>query len=123
MARKKILLVDDSKTALVMEQLILKKGPYDIVVAGDGVEGYAKAQSEHPDLIVLDVVMPKMDGLQTLRELKRNEDTQAIPVIMLTTRGEGPNVAAGFEGGCAGYLTKPVDAVALLKKIREQIGE
>ena len=59
MTRKKILLVDDSKTAILMEQMILKKGPYDLILAADGAEGVAKAVSERPDLILMDVVMPR----------------------------------------------------------------
>jgi CheY-like chemotaxis protein len=123
MARKNILLVDDSKTALLMEQMILKNGPYQLVLAGDGAEGVAKAVSEHPDLILMDVVMPHMTGLDALKELRRREATKEIPVIMVTTRGEGENVEAGFASGCNDYLTKPIDSVALLAKVRDYLGE
>jgi CheY-like chemotaxis protein len=123
MARKKILLVDDSKTAILMEQMILKKGPYDLILAGDGAEGVAKAVSEHPDLILMDVVMPYMTGLEALKELRQREATREIPVIMVTTRGEGENVEAGFASGCSDYLTKPIDSVALLAKVRDYLGE
>ncbi len=123
MARKKILLVDDSKTALFMETMILKKSPYDIVLANDGSEGVAKALSERPDLILMDVVMPKMTGFEALRELRQRDATKDIPVIMVTTRGEGENVEAGFESGCNDYLTKPIDGIALLAKVRDHLGE
>jgi CheY-like chemotaxis protein len=123
MARKKILLVDDSKTALLMEQMILKNGPYQLVLAADGAEGVAKAVSERPDLILMDVVMPHMTGLDALQELRRREATKEIPVIMVTTRGEGENVEAGFASGCNDYLTKPIDSVALLAKVRDYLGE
>jgi len=122
-ARKKILLVDDSKTALLMEQMILKKGPYDLVVAADGAEGLAKARSEQPDLILLDVVMPKLNGFETLREIRSCAETKHIPVIMVTTRGEGENVEAAYDGGCNDYLTKPIDGAALLAKVRDHLGE
>ena len=123
MARKKILLVDDSKTALQMEQMILRKGPYDLVFAGNGAEGVAKAEAEHPDLILMDVVMPQMTGLEALRELRQRPATKQIPVIMVTTRGEGENVEAGFSSGCSDYLTKPIDSVALMAKVRDYLGE
>lgn len=120
---KKILLVDDSRTVLLMEQMILKKVPYQTVLASSGVEALAKAESERPDLILMDVVMPEMTGFEVVRELRRREATKAIPVIMVSTRGEGENVEAGFEGGCNDYLTKPIDGAVLLAKIRDYLGD
>lgn len=122
MKRKKILLVDDSRTSLFMEQMILKKGPYELLTASDGLEGVTKAERERPDLILMDVVMPRMTGFEALRELRAREGTRDIPVIMVTTRGEGENVEVGFESGCTDYLTKPIDAVALLAKVRDYLG-
>ena len=122
MTRKKILLVDDSKTVLLMEQMILKKGPYDVVMASDGNEGLDRAVSEHPDLILMDLVMPRMNGLEAIRELRRREATRYIPVIMVSTRGEAESMEAGFESGCNDYLTKPIDSSALLAKVRDHLG-
>ncbi len=122
MTRKKILLVDDSKTVLLMEQMILKKGPYDVVMASDGSEGLDKAAAERPDLILMDLVMPKMSGLEAVRELRRRESTRYIPVIMVTTRGEAESMEAGYESGCNDYLTKPIDSGALLAKVRDHLG-
>ena len=121
MSRKKILLVDDSRTSLFMEQMILKKGPYDLITAGDGQEAVEKAESELPDLILMDVVMPRMTGFEACRELKRREDTKAIPVILVTTRGEEENVEIGFESGCNDYVTKPVNGQELLAKVRDLV--
>ena len=121
--RKKILLVDDSRTSLFMEQMILKKGSYDLITANDGLEAVNKAEQELPDLILMDVVMPKMTGFEALRELRVRESTRDIPVIMVTTRGEGDNVETGFESGCSDYITKPIDPVALLAKVRNHLGE
>jgi CheY-like chemotaxis protein len=122
MTRKKILLVDDSKTVLLMEQMILKKGPYDVVMANDGSEGLERAVAERPDLILMDLVMPRMSGLEAIRELRRREVTKYIPVIMVTTRGEAESMEAGFESGCNDYLTKPIDSGALLAKVRDHLG-
>jgi CheY-like chemotaxis protein len=119
---KRILLVDDSRTSLFMEQMILKKGPYQLLTAKDGVEGLERARAERPDLILMDVVMPRMTGIEALRELRAGADTRAIPVILVTTRGEAPNVEVGYESGCTDYLTKPIDPEALLTKVRECLG-
>jgi CheY-like chemotaxis protein len=123
MVRKKILVVDDSKTALFMESVILKKGHYDLVTANDGMEAVEKAVAELPDLILMDVVMPRMTGFEALRELRSREATKAIPIIMVTTRGEAANVETGFESGCTDYVTKPIDGLELLSKVRDYIGE
>jgi DNA-binding response OmpR family regulator len=123
MAKKKILVVDDSKTALLMTTMALAKGPYEITTATDGEQGLARAQADCPDLIVLDVVMPKMDGFETCRRLRENEATRETPVIMLTTRGEGENVEAGYESGCTEYVTKPINTVEFLARIKSCLGD
>ena len=122
MPRKKVLLVDDSRTSLFMEQMILKREPYDIVLASDGREGVEKALAERPDLILMDMVMPRMNGLEAVRELRARAETRDIPIIMVTTHGEGENVEKGYESGVNDYLTKPIDAVALLAKVRDYLG-
>jgi DNA-binding response OmpR family regulator len=121
MSRKKILIVDDSKTALMMTTMVLSKGPYELVTAADGEEGVARALTERPDLIVMDVVMPKMDGFEACRRLRQLEATRVTPVIMVTTRGEASNVEVGYECGCNDYVTKPVNALELLTKVKSQL--
>jgi CheY-like chemotaxis protein len=121
MNKKKILIVDDSKTALFMLMTILKKGPYELVTANDGEEAVARAVAEHPDLILMDVVMPRMTGFEACRELKRRPETQSIPVILVTTRGESDNVEAGFQSGCSDYVTKPINSLELMVKVRDHI--
>ena len=119
---KKILLVDDSMTSLFMEKMVLKSGPYELLTAVDGLEAVARARHEHPDLILMDVVMPHMTGIEALRELRARSDTRDIPVILVTTRSEPGSVEAGFESGCNEYLTKPIDPELLLSKVRECLG-
>jgi DNA-binding response OmpR family regulator len=121
MSKKKILVVDDSKTALFMVTTILKREPYDLVTAHDGQQAVETAVAERPDLILMDVVMPRKTGFEACRELKGREDTKSIPVILVTTRGEGENVEIGFESGCNDYVTKPVNAQELLAKVRDHI--
>lgn len=123
MPRKKILLADDSNTALMMERTLLSKSAYDVVVARDGREAVRQAIDEAPDLIILDVVMPNMDGFQACRELRKLEATRAIPIIMVTTRGEAHNVENGYEAGCNDYVTKPINGPELVSKVRNLIGE
>jgi CheY-like chemotaxis protein len=120
--KKKILLVDDSVTSLFMEKMVLKHGPYELVTAMDGQEGVASALRERPDLILMDVVMPRMTGIEALRELRKNDLTRRTPVILVTTRGEPSNVEAGFEHGCTDYLTKPFEPEELLSKVRDCLG-
>jgi DNA-binding response OmpR family regulator len=122
MSRKKILLVDDSAAILMMEQFIFKNDPYDLVTASDGVEAIRKAIEHQPDLILLDVMMPMMGGFEACRVLRAHGDTRAIPIIMVTTRGEAVNVDTGREAGCDDYVTKPINAVELRGKVRDLLG-
>ncbi|HET6900541.1 MAG TPA: response regulator [Vicinamibacteria bacterium] len=122
MDKKKILVVDDSRTALFMVTTILRKERYELVTASDGEQALEVASAEHPDLILMDVIMPRKTGFEACRELKRREDTKAIPVILVTTRGEGENVEAGFQSGCNDYVTKPINAQELLTKVRDHMG-
>jgi len=123
MERKKILLVDDSAAVLLMERMILAKSQYDIVEARDGQEGVEKALAEKPDLILMDVVMPRMNGFEAVRRLREQEATRNIPIIMVTTRGELESVESGYASGCSEYITKPIDGLELLTKVRSCLGQ
>ena len=123
MARKKILVVDDSGTARMMEQVALVRSAYDVVQAKDGAEAVHVARRELPDLILMDVMMPNMDGFAACAAIREQDETKAIPVIMVTTRGEPVNVEAGYANGCNDYVTKPVNTLELLTKVRNLIGE
>jgi DNA-binding response OmpR family regulator len=123
MPRKKVLVVDDSGTARMLEQAALSRGPYDVITAKDGAEGVAKATAEKPDLILMDVMMPNMGGFDAVRAIRANEAIKGTPVIMVTTRGEPQNVEQGFAAGATDYVTKPVDAVELLAKVRNILGD
>jgi CheY-like chemotaxis protein len=121
-AKKKILLVDDSSTALMIEQMLLGSA-YALSTARDGREALTKAASEQPDLILMDVIMPHMTGIEACRALREQESTRKIPVILVTTRGEAENVERGWSSGCNDYVTKPINGLELLTKIRNQLGE
>lgn len=118
MQRKKILLVDDSPTAILTERLILEEESYDILVAGDGAECLRVAREQRPDLILLDVVMPRMDGFEALRALRADASLRDLPVLMVTTLTEMQDMLEGYERGANEYITKPVDRAELLAKVR-----
>ena len=121
-SKKKILVVDDSKTALHIESMILRGGQYQLVTAGDGEEAVRKAVAELPDVILMDVMMPKMNGFEACRAIRDLPETRDIPVIMVTTRGEESNMEVGFSSGCTDYVTKPINGAELLAKIRNVTG-
>jgi CheY-like chemotaxis protein len=120
---KKILLVDDSNTVLLMERMILSPGRYELTTARNGLEGVERARTELPDLILLDMMMPQMNGLDALAAIRAEERTRHIPVIMVTTRSEADSMEAGFARGCNDYVTKPVNSNELLAKVRGLLGE
>lgn len=116
--KKKVLLVDDSNTVLMVEKMILSKGPFEIVIARDGLEAVAKSKSEMPDIILLDVMMPNLDGLAACAAIRAQPETAGIPIIMVTTRGEESSIEAAFRNGCTDYVTKPINGLELLAKLQ-----
>jgi len=121
--RKKVLLVDDSNTVLMMEKMILSKGPFEIVTARDGQEAVTRSKSEQPDVILLDVMMPNMDGLSACAAIRAQPETSGIPIIMVTTRGEEHNIETAFRNGCTDYVTKPINGLELLTKLQNILGQ
>ena len=122
-AQRKILLVDDSATTHMWIKMILNKTEYLMISARDGEEGVRTALAEKPDLILMDVVMPRMDGFEATRALRAQQSTRDIPIVMVTTRGEARNVEAGFQNGCSDYITKPIDGLELLSKVKSFLGQ
>jgi CheY-like chemotaxis protein len=123
MAARKILLVDDSETVLMIERMILKKEPYQLITAKNGMEGVEKALETRPDLILMDVVMPEMNGFEAVRWLRQRDATRSVPIVMVTTQAEAESMEAGYESGCNDYITKPIDSTELLTKVRNILGD
>jgi CheY-like chemotaxis protein len=124
MSSKKILLVDDSCTARLVNRMIFsQKSNYVLLSASDGKEAVDTAKREKPDLILMDIVMPRMTGLEACRVLKKDSETSSIPVILLTTRGEEQYVQEGYASGCSDYLTKPVNDTELIDLLQAYLGE
>jgi len=119
---KRVLLVDDSETVIQFEKLMLRGLGYDLVTAKNGKLALTQVASQKPDLILLDLVMPEMDGVETLRCLKGNPETKNIPVVVVTTKGDPGMAEQAFAAGCNDYITKPVDKVELLDKLRKHLG-
>ncbi|MES9831975.1 MAG: response regulator [Candidatus Thiodiazotropha sp. L084R] len=117
----RILVVDDSPTEVVVFKKILVKQGYEILVATDGQEGVDIAKQELPDLILMDVVMPVLNGFQATRQLKNNEATAKIPVIMVTTKDQQTDINWGMRQGATEYMVKPVSPAELLHKIKALI--
>lgn len=119
---KKILIADDEPHMLRVTELSLKKGGFEILLARNGRQAVDLARREQPDLVVLDVVMPELDGLAALRELKAAPETAGIPVIMLTSRGQTVAREEAAGSGAALYLTKPFSPSQLLAEARRVMG-
>jgi CheY-like chemotaxis protein len=119
--KAKILLVDDSSTMLIMEAMLLRS-KYEVLKATGGPQALRIAAEQKPDLILLDVVMPTMDGLETCRLLRSMEASRSIPIIMVTTRGEQKTMQAAYASGATDYLTKPINHKELLSKVAQHLG-
>jgi twitching motility two-component system response regulator PilH len=116
---KKILVVDDSPTdRQYMLETLAKKG-FQVVTAENGEDAIVKAKAELPDLILMDVVMPGLNGYQATRQITRDDATKHIPVIMCTSKGADTDKIWGLRQGANDYLVKPVDAAQLLAKIAQ----
>ena len=115
---RKILAVDDEKHILRLVQINLEKAGYAVVTGSNGQEAVEVARREKPDLIVMDVMMPVMDGFEALKTLKADPKTENIPVIMLTAKAQDADVFHGWQSGADLYLTKPFNPLELLTFVK-----
>jgi DNA-binding response OmpR family regulator len=117
----KILIVDDEADLVETLSFRLEAAGYEVIKAFDGIEGLDKARSTSPDLIILDVMMPKMDGYHVCRMLKFDDRFKEIPIIMLTARGQEQDKHTGKEVHADCFITKPFESAELMAKIKELI--
>jgi two-component system, OmpR family, alkaline phosphatase synthesis response regulator PhoP len=122
MEKKKILIVDDEVDIVETLSFALEQNGYDCITAHDGIDGLNMARSESPNLVLLDVMLPKMNGYKVSRMLKFDENYQHIPIIMLTAKSQDSDRITGIETGADGYLTKPFDLKTLISMIKNHIG-
>jgi twitching motility two-component system response regulator PilH len=116
---KRVLIVDDSPTEMHLVTEILRRNGFEVLAADNAEQGLRLAREKQPDLVLMDVVMPGLNGFQATRQLTRDPNTAQIPVIMLTTKSQETDRVWGVRQGARGYLTKPVDERLLLETIRE----
>lgn len=119
MDKKKILVIDDESGLLELLSIRLEVNNYQVITAADGREGLDKARTELPDLIILDLMLPKLDGYQVCRALKFDEKYKQIPIIIFTARAQESDVKAGKEAGADAYITKPFEPDILLAKVSQ----
>jgi two-component system phosphate regulon response regulator PhoB len=118
MSRSRILIVEDERSLTQALEYNFKREGYEVAVAHDGAEGLRKAQTLLPDAIVLDLMLPTMDGLEICRELRRGERTRNLPILMLTARSEETDQVVGFSTGADDYVTKPFNTKVLLQRVK-----
>jgi two-component system, OmpR family, phosphate regulon response regulator PhoB len=118
MAKPRILIIEDERGLTEVLSYNLQREGYDTVVAHDGQEGLRKAQMQLPDLIILDLMLPTLDGLEVCRELRAGERTRHVPILMLTARAEETDQVVGFSMGADDYVTKPFSVKVLLQRVK-----
>jgi class 3 adenylate cyclase len=117
----RLLIVDDQPMNVDILQTRLAVHGYELLTAYDGEEALAKARAEQPDLILLDIMMPKLDGIEVCRRLKADPSLPFMPVVMVTARADSRDIVAGLEAGADEYLTKPVDQAALVARVKSML--
>jgi two-component system alkaline phosphatase synthesis response regulator PhoP len=123
MAKGRILVVDDEIYIVHILDFSLGMEGYEVVTALDGEQALEKARAEKPDLIVLDIMMPKLDGYETCKQLKADAGTKDIPVILLSAKGRNVDQKIGFEVGADDYITKPFSPRKLVERINAILGQ
>lgn len=118
----KVLIVDDSPTQLASLRRIVERLGHQAITAEDGAAGVDLARRERPDLILMDVVMPNLNGFQATRQISRDQETSHIPIILVTTKDQETDRVWGLRQGAKGYITKPIDEKELIKTIQQHLG-
>ena len=114
-----VILAEDDPDIQLVARLALKRAGFDVTVVGNGHEALESVQRSRPDVILLDWMMPELDGPETCRRLKADPATAAIPVVFLTAKSQEAEIQRGLSLGAAGYVTKPFDALALGQQIKD----
>jgi adenylate cyclase len=117
----RILAVDDVPENLAIVRMRLEAHGYEVVTAADGEEALARVREVEPDLVLLDIMMPKLDGISALKQLKQDSSLRFVPVILLTAKADKSDVVAGLEAGGDDYMTKPLDQAALVARVRSML--
>ena len=116
---QRILVVDDDEDIVRVVRVNLELEGFEVSTAFDGVEGVQAVERAAPDLVLLDIMMPRMDGIECCRKIKENDLTRDVKVVMVTTKSEYERVREAFAAGCDDYVTKPIDKTELITKVQE----
>jgi two-component system, OmpR family, alkaline phosphatase synthesis response regulator PhoP len=118
MSKEKILVVDDEEDIVELLRYNLSREGYKVLCAASGEEGLERARNENPDLIVLDLMLPGIDGLDVARRLKADNATRSMPIVMLTAKGEESDIVTGLELGADDYISKPFSTKVLIARVK-----
>jgi len=118
-----VLVVDDDPVIQKLLQVNFEMEGYSVMTASDGLEGLERARAERPDVIICDIMMPRMDGLEVTRALKGDPETAGIPILLLSAKAQQADVAAGQASGADDYVTKPFDPLDLLQRVAGLLGK
>lgn len=122
MGTPRVLIIEDEPHIVLALEFLLQRAGYETAVAGDGDEGLALVRQLHPDVVVLDIMLPKRNGYDVCRAIKSDPDLRAIPIVMLSAKGQEVEVLKGLQLGAAAYVTKPFGNAELLDTIRAALG-
>jgi len=117
----KILVAEDDSTTVQLVEFLLKKNNFEVLIAYNGIEALEITKEQKPDLILMDVMMPKMDGIEAIEKLQEDKTTQDIPIVILSALGQEMDVMKGLQAGASGYLVKPFSPKELLDEIRAKL--
>jgi len=117
----RILIVEDDPNTVQLIEFLLEKNKFEVLVAYDGAEALRMAREEKPDLILMDVMMPKMDGIEAIERLQEDENTRDIPIVILSALGQEMDVMKGLQVGASGYIVKPFSPKELLDEIKSKL--
>jgi len=120
---KKVLVVDDNDTNLYLIRFILQKGGYEVIEASDGLEGVKLALEEKPDLVIMDIQLPGIDGHEATRRIRGEESEQDLPIIALTSFAMPVDKELALAAGCNSYLTKPIDVQTFIAEVNRYLAE
>lgn len=118
MIKNKILIVEDEESLLKLESILLTSRGYEVVVASNGRQALEAVKNDNPDLVLLDIMLPELDGFEVCRQIKTNPETEAIPVIMVTAKKTGDDMTRGEQVGADWYITKPFKSAMVLETIQ-----
>jgi DNA-binding response OmpR family regulator len=114
----RVLVVDDERSIVKLIEVNLLLEQFDVMTASDGLEALARIEDENPDLVILDIMMPRMDGWEVLRRIRKRDAYEHIPVVVLTARTNDADIIQGWQLGADEYITKPFSPVALVKTVQ-----